>query len=73
MHHTSRGWQNIIHILGLTYSILTISGAVLIGSQNYMVGIVLMIIGAIATRMTSEVEFRKQQSLFDEKINKTYK
>lgn len=66
----SRSWQNILHITGVIYSSLTISGAVLIGSQNYTVGLTMMIIGAIAVRITSEVEFRKQCQLFSENKHK---
>ena len=65
-HHTSRKYQNILHISGSIYSFLMIFGAVLIGKNNYITGILLMIIGAAMTRVTSEIEFRKQTELFKE-------
>lgn len=65
-HHTSRNYQNILHISGALYSFLMIFGAVLIGKNNYIIGILLMIIGAVMTRITSEIEFRKQTQLFKE-------
>ena len=65
-HHTSRKYQNILHISGALYSFLMIFGAVLIGKNNYIIGILLMIIGAAMTRITSEIEFRKQTELFKE-------
>lgn len=65
-HHDSRKYQNILHISGSLYSFLTILGAVLIGKNNVIIGIVIMIIGAIMTRITSEIEYRKQTQLFKE-------
>ncbi len=64
-HHTSRNYQNILHISGTLYSFLTIFGAVLIGKGNNL-GIIIMIIGAAMTRITSEIEYRKQEQLFKE-------
>jgi len=66
MPHTSRGWQNILHITGTLYSVMTIGGAVLIGSQNYAIGVTMMFIGALATRITSEIDYRKWTQLFKE-------
>jgi len=66
MSRTSRKYQNILHISGGLYSFLTIFGAVLIGKDNYLIGIILMTIGATMTRITSEIEFRKQTQLFKE-------
>ena len=66
-HHTSRRYQNILHISGTLYSFLTILGAVLIGGkENISLGITLMLTGAAMTRVTSEIEYRKQEQLFRE-------
>ena len=66
-HHTSRRYQNVLHISGTLYSFLTILGAVLIGGkENISLGIVLMVTGAAMTRVTSEIEYRKQEQLFRE-------
>lgn len=67
MHHTSRGWQNILHICGIINSVLTVVGAVLIGGQNYSIGIIMMVIAAAVLRVTSEVDYRKWQQLIKEK------
>ncbi len=64
-HHTSRNYQNILHISGGIYSFFTILGAVLIGKDNIL-GVPLMIIGAVMTRITSEIEYRKQEQLLNE-------
>lgn len=66
MHHTSRGWQNILHICGIINSVLTVIGAVLIGSQKYSIGIIMMIIAAIVLRITSEVDYKKWRELIKE-------
>jgi len=67
MSHTSRKYQNILHVSGGLYSFLTILGAVLIGGrENIVLGIILMASGAAMTRVTSEIEFRKQTQLFRE-------
>lgn len=68
--HTSRSYQNILHISGVLYSFLTILGAILIGKNEYISGTILMIIGAAMTRMTSEIEFRKQTQLLKEIVRK---
>lgn len=66
MHHTSRGWQNIIHVCGVINSVLTVFGAVLIGSQNYGVGVAMMVVGAVVLRITSEVDYHKWRELIKE-------
>ncbi len=68
--HTSRTYQNILHISGVLYSFLTIFGAILVGKNEYISGTILMIIGAAMTRITSEVEFRKQTQLLKEIVKK---
>ncbi len=66
-HYTSRRYQNVLHISGTLYSFLTILGAVLIGGkENIGLGIILMATGAAMTRVTSEIEYRKQEQLFKE-------
>ena len=66
VNHTSRKYQNILHISGSLYSILTILGALLIGKENYTLGLFLMAAGAIFIRITSEIEYQKQTQLFRE-------
>lgn len=65
-HHTSRKYQNMLHTSGSIYALLTIIGAVLIGKDHTLIGIILMITGAAMTRVTSEIEYRKQIQLFKE-------
>lgn len=62
----SRQYQNILHFVGIISSLSTISGAVLIGGGKFY-GILLMIFGAICTRITSEIEFTKMGKLMEEK------
>lgn len=61
----SRGYQNSLHVIGATSSLLTILGAVVVGSGNLW-GVVLMFVGAIFTRMSSEIEFRKMKMIIKE-------
>lgn len=65
-HHTSRKYQSYLHISGILYSFLTIFGAILVGKNNYTIGITIMVIGAILARISSELEYRKQSQLFKE-------
>ena len=61
----SRQYQNILHLVGATSSFLTIFGVFVMGAGN-MWGVVLMIIGAIFTRISSEIEFRKMREIVRE-------
>jgi hypothetical protein len=63
----SRNYQNTLHLVGATSSLLTIFGAVLVGAGSYY-GVILMLMGAIFTRLTSEIEFRKQTLIVGEKM-----
>ncbi len=61
----SRSYQNILHFVGATSSFLTIFGVFVVGSGN-MLGIVIMLMGAIFTRISSEIEFRKMREIVRE-------
>jgi len=63
----SRALQNYLHIVGIVASTCIILGAVTIGAGNF-VGILIMIVGAILQRVTSEIEFRKQTGIVGEKM-----
>ena len=63
----SRKYQNILHVVGAAGSLLTIFGAVLVGAGTWY-GVILMLIGALFTRLTSEIEFRKQTLIVGEKM-----
>lgn len=62
----SRGYQNWLHAVGATSSVLMLYGAVIVGSGNSL-GIIIMVVGAIFQRISSEIEFRKISRLIEEK------
>ncbi len=62
----SRQYQNLLHCIGAMSSLLTIFGAVMVGAGNIL-GLLLMICGAIFTRISSEIEFRKMREIVREK------
>jgi hypothetical protein len=61
----ARNYQNLLHFVGATSSFLTIFGVFIVGSGN-MWGIVIMLTGAIFTRISSEIEFRKMREIVRE-------
>ena len=63
----SREYQNLLHIVGTLHSVLLILGAVIVGSGDFIFGIILMLAGATFARMSSEIEFRKMGMLIEEK------
>lgn len=65
----SRLLQNILHIVGIVSSSLTVIGAVYVGKGSYW-GIILMVFSALVLRISSEIEYMKVSSLMSEKLNK---
>jgi len=53
--------------VGIIASVCMIFGAVTIGMGNF-IGILIMVVGAILQRVTSEIEFRKQTGIVGEKM-----
>lgn len=72
-HHTSRKYQNIIHIMGTIHSFLMIFGAVIVGSGNIVSGGMIMVTGSVVMRISAELEYRKQTQLFKEFSKKEVK
>lgn len=62
----SRAYQNILHVVGTTSSVITILGVIKVSEGNFW-GIVLMFIGAAFTRISSEIEFQKIRKIIKEK------
>ena len=62
----SRGYQNWLHVVGATSSVLMLYGAIIVGSGNSL-GVIIMIAGAVFQRISSEIEFRKIKKLIEEK------
>ena len=62
----SRGYQNWLHVVGATSSVLILYGAIIVGSGNSL-GVIIMIAGAVFQRISSEIEFRKIKKLIEEK------
>ncbi len=62
----ARKYQNALHFVGATSSFLTICGVFMLGSGN-VYGLIVMIMGAILTRISSEIEFRKMREIVREK------
>jgi len=62
----ARKYQNLLHTVGICASVLMIYGAVSVGRGDSM-GIILMIIGAIFQRISSEIEFHKMSELITER------
>jgi len=62
----ARNYQNALHFVGATSSFLTIFGVFMVGSGDVR-GILLMIFGAILTRVSSEIEFRKMREIVRER------
>jgi len=65
----SRNYQNILHFVGVTGSVLMIYGAVSVGAGDSS-GIIIMFTGALFQRLSSEIEFRKISKLIEEKTTR---
>jgi len=62
----SREYQNLLHVVGTLHSVLLILGAVIVGSGNFVFGIILMLAGATFARMSSEIDFQKINMIIKE-------
>lgn len=68
---SSRYYQNVIHIIGGLHGISLILTGVFVGKDNYVIGLMFATFTLLSSRISSEMEYRKQIEILKEnnKIN----